>query len=84
MRVQVLGPGCAKCKQLAQNAQQAIEQLGVPADVEKVESIVEIGKYKVLFTPALVINGEVKCAGRVPEVAEIVTWLATATGEQPA
>ncbi len=65
MKIQVLGPGCAKCKQLAANAQKAVAELGVDATVEKVEDVREIVKYRVLSTPALVVDGTVKSLGRV-------------------
>jgi len=78
MDVKVLGPGCVNCKRLYAEAEKALEQLGMPATLTKVEKFEEIKAYKVLMTPALVINGEVKAAGRIPSVAEITTWLATA------
>ncbi len=65
MKIQVLGPGCAKCKQLTANAQKAVAELGVDATVEKVEDVREIVKYRVLSTPALVVDGAVKSLGRV-------------------
>ncbi len=65
MKIQVLGPGCAKCKQLTANAQKAVAELGVDATVEKVEDVREIVKYRVLSTPALVVDGTVKSLGRV-------------------
>ncbi len=65
MKIQVLGPGCAKCKQLTANAQKAVAELGVDATVEKVEDLREIVKYRVLSTPALVVDGTVKSLGRV-------------------
>jgi small redox-active disulfide protein 2 len=65
MKIQVLGTGCAKCKQLTANAQQAVAELGVDATVEKVEDVQEIMKFRVLSTPALVIDGTVKSLGRV-------------------
>ncbi len=65
MKIQVLGPGCAKCKQLTANAQKAVAELGVDATVEKVEDVQEIVKYRVLSTPALVVDGTVKSLGRV-------------------
>jgi small redox-active disulfide protein 2 len=78
MEIKVLGPGCANCKRLYSEAEKAIHQLGIPATLTKVEKIEEIVAYKIMATPALVINGEVKSAGRIPGVAEITTWLATA------
>ncbi len=65
MKIQVLGPGCGKCKQLTANAQKAVAELGVDATVEKVEDVREIVKYRVLSTPALVVDGTVKSLGRV-------------------
>ena len=78
MEIKVLGPGCANCKRLYGEAEKAISQLGIPGTLTKVEKIEEIVAYKIMATPALVINGEVKSAGRIPGVAEITSWLATA------
>lgn len=64
-KIQILGTGCAKCKTLAENAKKAVELAGVDAEIEKVEDIKEIMKFNVLMTPGLVIDGEVKAAGRV-------------------
>ena len=82
IEIKVLGPGCARCKQLYSEAERAIAQLAAPATLTKVEDIKEIMAYKILATPALVINGEVKSAGRIPNAAEIVSWLATAAMKQ--
>ncbi len=65
MKIQVLGTGCAKCKQLTANAEQALRELGIAAEVEKVEDIREIRKFNVMSTPALVIDGQVRSAGKV-------------------
>jgi small redox-active disulfide protein 2 len=65
MRIQVLGTGCAKCKQLTANAEQAVAELGVEATVEKVEDLREIMKLGVMTTPALVVDGAVRSAGKV-------------------
>ena len=78
MEIKVLGTGCPKCKKLYEEAQKAIAQAGLEASLSKVEKIDEIMKYAVMMTPALVVAGEVKCAGRIPQVAEIVTWLMNA------
>jgi small redox-active disulfide protein 2 len=80
MDVKVLGTGCAKCQRLYAAAEQAIAAAGVPATLAKVETLDEIMKLRVLVTPALVIDGVVKCAGRVPGAPEIVAWLTTAAG----
>ena len=76
--VKVLGPGCSRCKQLYEEAQKAVAQAGLDASLSKVETIDEITKYGVMMTPALVVAGEVKCAGRIPKVPEMVTWLMNA------
>jgi len=64
-KIQILGTGCAKCKTLTENAKKAVEEAGVEAEIEKVEDIKEIMRFNVLMTPGLVIDGEVKAAGRV-------------------
>jgi small redox-active disulfide protein 2 len=78
MEVKVLGTGCTKCKKLYEAVDQSIKQLGLDATLTKVEKIDEIMGYGVLATPALVINGEVKVAGRLPNAAELGNWLTTA------
>lgn len=75
MNVKVLGPGCTKCKQLFAQVEKAVAQAGVNASVEKVERLDLILKTGVMVTPALLIDDEVKCSGRVPAVPEIVSWL---------
>ena len=65
MKIQVLGPGCAKCKQLTANAQRAVAELGLDVPVEKVEDVREMMKFHVMSTPALVVDGKVRAAGKV-------------------
>jgi len=65
MRIQVLGTGCAKCKQLTASAERAVAELGLGVPVEKVEDVREIMKFKVMSTPALVVDGQVKSTGKV-------------------
>ena len=64
MKIQVLGPGCAKCDKLAANARQAAEELGLDYALEKVTDLTEIVKFGVMTTPALVVDGEVKLVGK--------------------
>jgi len=71
MKVQVLGTGCKKCKQLFANAEQAVRETGVDVQVEKVEDISSILKFGVMVTPALAIDGKVKSSGRVLSPDEI-------------
>jgi small redox-active disulfide protein 2 len=79
-RIQILGTGCAKCKALADNAAKAIAEAGVEAEIEKVEDIKEIMKFNILMTPGLVIDGEVKAAGRVLSTEDIRKLLLTDGG----
>jgi len=74
-KVQVLGPGCPKCQQVAANVTEAAKAAGVQVEVEKVSKPMDIAKYGVMFTPGLAVEGEVVCAGRIPGVEEIKGWL---------
>ncbi|MCA9234680.1 MAG: TM0996/MTH895 family glutaredoxin-like protein [Planctomycetales bacterium] len=69
--IQVLGTGCKKCASLKANVEAALKELGVEADVQKIEDINEIVKFGVMSTPALAVNGEVKIVGKVATPAEI-------------
>ena len=74
-KIQVLGTGCPKCKTLTANAEAAVKALSVEATVEKVEKIADIMKFGVMMTPALVVDGVVKSAGKVlgaDEIAKII------------
>jgi small redox-active disulfide protein 2 len=78
MLIQVLGTGCARCKNLYEIVNKAVQELGVDAMVEKVEDIEAIMAFQILMTPGLVINGEVKAAGRVPNLEEVKKLIAAA------
>jgi small redox-active disulfide protein 2 len=73
--VQVLGPGCAKCEKLKHNAEEAVQQSGVEATVEKITDINVITGFGVMMTPALAVDGEVKIVGKVPSPDEIKNLL---------
>ena len=75
MKIEVLGTGCPKCKRTAENAEKAVETLGVDAEIVKVENIKDIMDYGVMMTPALAIDGEVKIAGKIPSPERIVEWI---------
>ena len=81
LTIKVLGSGCANCKRLEAVARQAVAKLGIEAEVIKVTEYPEIMKYRVLATPGLVINEKVVTAGRVPNEAEVTTFLTTALTE---
>ncbi len=76
MKIQVLGTGCVKCKQLTANAEKAVAELGIQATVEKVEDVREIMKFKVMSTPALVVDGKVRSTGKVLSSEEVKGVLA--------
>ena len=78
MFIQVLGTVCAKCKTLHEIVQKAVQETGVDAQVEKVEDIQKIMAFEILMMPGLVINGEVKTAGRVPNVEEVKQMIVAA------
>ncbi|MBN1852845.1 MAG: TM0996/MTH895 family glutaredoxin-like protein [Pirellulales bacterium] len=73
--VQILGPGCAKCAKLAENARKAVAELDISAQVEKISDINVITGFGVMLTPTLVIDGEVKAVGKVPSTEEIKKFL---------
>jgi small redox-active disulfide protein 2 len=84
MQILVIGTGCAKCKTLAQFTEQAVKELGVPAEINKVTDLKQIMALGVMMTPALAVNGSIKVMGKVPSVAEIKTILSqTAAAEKP-
>ncbi|HOS96431.1 MAG TPA: thioredoxin family protein [Deltaproteobacteria bacterium] len=70
-KLQILGPGCAKCIKLTQNTEQAARKLGIEFELEKVADIKEIMKFGVMMTPALVVDGKVKLVGKVLPPAEL-------------
>lgn len=69
--LQILGPGCMKCKKLAENTEAAAKELGIKYDLVKITEINAIMGFGVMMTPALVVDGQVKVAGKVPDVAEL-------------
>jgi small redox-active disulfide protein 2 len=71
MKIEVLGPGCARCNTLAAAAQAAVTKLGLDAEVAKVTDINEITSRGVMVTPALAVDGEIKSSGKVLSPEEI-------------
>ncbi|MFA7185769.1 MAG: thioredoxin family protein [Victivallales bacterium] len=71
MKIQILGTGCPKCKQLAENAEAAARELGLDFELEKVTDINKIMAFGVMMTPALAVDGKVKLSGKVPAVEAI-------------
>jgi len=75
MEIKLLGPGCPKCETTEKLVKEAVAEAGVDAKVEKVTDIIEIAKHGVFMTPSVVIDGEVKCVGKVPKKEEIKAWV---------
>ena len=75
MKIQILGTGCAKCKQLTENAEAAAREMGLAYELEKVTDIAEIVKFGVMKTPALAVDGQVKLVGKVATPGEIRSLL---------
>lgn len=76
MKIEILGSGCAKCNKTKEMAEKAVKEMGVEAEIVKVEDFDKILGYGVMITPALVIDGDVKVAGKVPSVEDIKKWIA--------
>ena len=75
MKITVFGPGCAKCRQLYENAQKAVAEAGIDADVTKIEDLQEISRHNVFMTPAIIIDGKIKSSGKVVKPDQIRKWL---------
>jgi small redox-active disulfide protein 2 len=80
MDIKILGMGCPKCQEVEKRVINALAELGLAADVEKVTDIKRIMDYKVLGTPGLVIDGKVVSTGKVPRLEEIKAWIRQAAG----
>jgi small redox-active disulfide protein 2 len=75
MDIKVLGPGCPRCKAAEQNVKEAVAESGVAAKVEKVTDMMKIASYGVFGTPAVVVDGEVKCVGKIPTKEDVKNWI---------
>lgn len=75
MEIRILGPGCPRCHEVEKRTINALAELNVGADVQKVTDIKKIAEYKILATPGLIINGKIKCSGRIPSINEIKKWI---------
>jgi len=71
MKIEVIAPGCARCITTEKNVHEALKQLGINAEVIKVTNVAEFAKKGVMFTPGVIVDGEVKVSGRIPTVDEI-------------
>jgi len=75
MKIEILGVGCAKCHKLEEQVREIVAKEGVNADISKVEDFKKIMNYGVMTTPALVIDGKVKIAGKIPSADQIKSWI---------
>lgn len=74
-KIQILGTGCAKCQKLADHTKQAVDNLGIDYEMEKVTDINQIMGFGIMTTPGLAVDGKVLVAGKVPAVADIEKML---------
>ncbi len=75
MEIKILGPGCVNCRKVEELVRDAVAEAGIAANIEKVSDIMQIAKYGVFGTPAVVVDGKVKSVGKIPKKEEILAWL---------
>jgi len=75
MEIKVLGPGCAKCHEAEKIMAAAVQESGSDATIEKISDFQQIAKLGVFSTPAVVIDGQIKCVGKVPSKTEALAWV---------
>lgn len=75
MKIEVFGPGCPKCLQVEKTVKDALTELNIQAEVEKVKDIMKIVEAGVMIPPGIRINGKLKCTGRIPKIDEVKKWL---------
>ncbi|MDD5166108.1 MAG: thioredoxin family protein [Candidatus Omnitrophica bacterium] len=80
MKIEVVGPGCARCITVEKNVREAVKQLGISAEVVKVTDVVEFAKKRIMFTPGVIVDGQVKFSGKIPTVDEIKGILKSSQG----
>ncbi len=75
MDIKVLGVGCPKCQQTEKVVQEAVAESGVNARIEKITNVLDIARYGVFGTPAVVVDGEVKSVGKLPKKKDVLKWI---------
>ena len=75
MEIKVCGPGCANCTKAENIVKEAVAAAGVDAEILKITDFAEMAKLGVLSTPAIVIDGKIKCVGKVPSKDEVLSWI---------
>ncbi len=71
MKIEVVGPGCSRCITTEKNVKEAVQQLGLQAEIIKITDVAEFAKKGVMFTPAVLVDGQVKTSGKIPTVNEL-------------
>lgn len=80
MKIKVLGTGCTRCNTAEAVVKEAVAISGVNAQVVKVKDINEIAKYAIAVTPGIIVDGQIKSAGKVPSVEEVLNWIREVNG----
>ncbi|HWQ03379.1 MAG TPA: thioredoxin family protein, partial [Candidatus Nitrosotenuis sp.] len=75
VKIEILGPGCARCRATEDNVRRALAELQLEAEIVHITDLLEISRRRVMLTPGLIVDGEIRSSGRIPEVAEIKEWL---------
>ena len=75
MEIKVLGPGCPKCRQTEKIVKETVAESGVYARIEKVTNVLDIARYGIFGTPAVIVDGEVKSVGKVPKKKDVLKWI---------
>ncbi|ADE36329.1 thioredoxin family protein [Methanohalophilus mahii] len=75
MKIEILGTGCAKCKKTFEVVEKAVKEAGIEAEITKVEDINSVMDYGVMVTPAVVVDGDVKIAGKIPSIDDVKEWI---------
>ncbi|CAN2042457.1 Thioredoxin [Candidatus Magnetomoraceae bacterium gMMP-15] len=75
MDIKILGPGCPKCQQTVDIVKDTVNEADIDAKIEKVKNAMEIAKYGVFGTPAVIVNGDVKCVGKIPKKEDVLKWI---------
>lgn len=71
MKIEIVGPGCGRCIATEKNVKEAVKQLGIQAEIAKVTDVAEFAKKGVMFTPGVIVDGQIKVSGKIPTVDEI-------------
>jgi small redox-active disulfide protein 2 len=75
MEIKILGMGCPTCEKTAKIVEEAVQEAGIKAKIEKINDLQQMASFGVLTPPGIVIDGKVKCTGKVPGKHEVISWL---------